>query len=58
MTVRPLTERELENALISLMWERDDRGLLTSGPSWGYEPTRGVCGLWQPILPTHEGVFL
>ena len=58
MTVRPLTDRELENALIALLDERDAQGRHTLGIERVVGQMMLHTGRFQFTLPTHEGVFL
>lgn len=56
LEVRPLTNRELEGAMIALMHERDAVGRQLGGLA--HLSLTLVDGAWRCQLPTHEGVFL
>lgn len=57
INVRPLTDRELEDALIATNNERDSEGRHTAGYLQHLVHFDSL-GAFELTLPTHEGFFL
>jgi hypothetical protein len=55
--IRPLAERELTEAIIAVLKERDAQGRHTCGDFWTRTFPLSQDGLYR-VPPTNEGVFL